>query len=104
MCYYLRTYHKFECGHEVLFRRQYLDCNGYNCRASRFHNPNEHMCYGNPGCTDIMPDDQRLVIVQPLEFCNPCRGIPEHPTNGVNGHSESESEGGGSEGNGDNAE
>lgn len=51
-----------------------------------------------------MPDDQRLVIVQPLELCNPCRGIPEHPTNGVDGHSESESEEGGSEGNGDDAE
>lgn len=51
-----------------------------------------------------MPDDQRLVIAQRFELCNACRGMPEHSTNGVNDHSGSESEEGGSEDNGDNEE
>ncbi|KAL6299507.1 hypothetical protein BKA93DRAFT_805987 [Sparassis latifolia] len=95
MCYHIVTYVEYGCSHQVRTRRQYVDCNGANCRVSRFHMPVEHDCANE--CADIMLPDQHLVMTVRREQCNRCRGIEPSTTNGsngsnvLNGHGESES-------------
>ncbi|KZT10013.1 uncharacterized protein LAESUDRAFT_694558 [Laetiporus sulphureus 93-53] len=50
MCYYLLAYTEYGCGHQLLDRRNFVDCNRVTCRRSRFHNVDEHDCTNE--CTE----------------------------------------------------
>ncbi|KAH9829996.1 uncharacterized protein C8Q71DRAFT_788195 [Rhodofomes roseus] len=91
MCFYLITYRQYNCGHQLPFRRHYLDCNRTVCKISVRHKREVHDCANE--CDQVMLADQHLVMERCLTDCDPCRGITT-PTvvEGLNGsHSTDES-------------
>lgn len=98
MCYHLVTYIEYECSHQVLDRRHYIDCNTWTCRLSRFHNPTEHDCAAE--CTETILPDQSIIMEGRRRPCDTCLGIipaapaAPHGMNGVGVQYESESEDG----------
>ncbi|GBE86135.1 hypothetical protein SCP_0900120 [Sparassis crispa] len=97
MCYHLITYIEYGCAHQYPTRRHYIDCNGGNCRRSKYHKPIPHDCANE--CDDIMLPDQSIVMNVVREPCHICLGIDPSSTGDSvrgrqinSGHSGSESE------------
>ncbi|KAF9444473.1 hypothetical protein P691DRAFT_647715, partial [Macrolepiota fuliginosa MF-IS2] len=44
MCYLLCLHTRYSCRHEILTRRQKIDCNGHKCSVSRNHIEEVHDC------------------------------------------------------------
>ncbi|KAF9814657.1 hypothetical protein IEO21_04952 [Rhodonia placenta] len=82
MCCYLSTYVEYSCSHRILQQKQYLDCNRWDCRLSKYHNHDnaEHDCRSN--CAQDLLEDRHLTVDWQHRPCTPCRVMA--PTNGVN--------------------
>ncbi|KZT11057.1 uncharacterized protein LAESUDRAFT_809885 [Laetiporus sulphureus 93-53] len=83
MCYYLFAYTEYGCGHQLLDRRHFIDCNRVTCRRSGFHNLDEHDCANE--CTEewTLPDQSLVMHICP-EQCRSCLGTAGAKVNGAN--------------------
>ncbi|KAF8998523.1 hypothetical protein BDQ17DRAFT_1361940 [Cyathus striatus] len=71
MCYVLGLYEKYTCGHQVLTKRNKVDCGRQTCGISHNHLSTKHDCVKT--CIRRMSEDQALITEEPPRPCNQCR-------------------------------
>ncbi|KAJ3718929.1 hypothetical protein EV361DRAFT_911105 [Lentinula raphanica] len=71
MCYILHIANEFTaCGHQVVFRRQRIDCNSNACVLSNQHRIGHHDCHST--CRQSLMREQTWTSGRLLRPCDAC--------------------------------
>ncbi|KAK0497332.1 hypothetical protein EDD18DRAFT_1161670 [Armillaria luteobubalina] len=74
MCFTLHVADVYDCTHQVVTKRQRVDCNKRFCRYSSMHLWEQHNCIAT--CAQTLDAEQTVVMNTVSRPCDNCRYPP----------------------------